>query len=150
MKRWSSGESDYVLIGTNLGIHSVSLDNGIPNMATLSNSDIGPIDEIVELDTGSGDIDLIIFGNSTAWTLTISSGDDGPELSTPVLNEAMGDILSDADAEVRDATHVPMFGRGPLLLVGTDAGLIAWNTTDGSTSIGNPWWVFDRENAEGG
>ena len=41
-----------------------------------------------------------------------------------------------------------MDGRGPLLLIGTDGGLIAWNTTDGSDSVGTPWWVFNRVNAE--
>jgi hypothetical protein len=60
----------------------------------------------------------------------------------------MADTLSAADAEINTALHVQMDGRGPLLLVGTDAGLIAWNTTDGSASAGDPWWVFDRENAE--
>ena len=65
--------------------------------------------------------------------MTLSSIDNGADLSTPILNEAMSEILSDAGAQTRDAVHVPMFGRGPLLLVGTDAGLIAWNTTDGST-----------------
>ena len=90
----------------------------------------------------------MIFGNSSAWTVTLSLSDEGADLSTPAPNDAMSEILSDADAQTRDVAHVPMFGRGPLLLVGTDAGLIAWNTTDGSTSIGGPWWVFDRENAE--
>ncbi|MBR84639.1 MAG: hypothetical protein CMA85_01675 [Euryarchaeota archaeon] len=148
MERWSPGDSDFLLIGTNAGFHFVSLDNGIPDMSTLSDSELGPINEIVEFDTGSGNLDLIIFGNSSSWTLTMSIVEDTAEISDPVFNEAMSMILSDADAEARDATHVPMFGRGPLLLVGTDAGLIAWNTTDGSTSIGEPWWVFDRENSE--
>jgi len=65
-----------------------------------------------------------------------------------VFNEVMSEMLTASETEVLTALHAPMFGRGPLLLIGTDAGLIAWNTTDGSTSVGDPWWVFDRENAE--
>ena len=148
MFRWTSGDLDYLIIGSNIGLHHVILENGLPDMGTLTESNLGPIEHISELDTGSGDLDLMVFGNSSAWTMTLSSIDNGVELSTAILNEAMSEILSDAGAQTRDAVHVPMFGRGPLLLVGTDAGLIAWNTTDGSTSIGNPWWVFDRENAE--
>ena len=148
MFRWSPGESDYLLIGSNVGLHYVTLENGLPVMDTLTESNLGPIEEISQLDTGSGDLDLMIFGNSSAWTVTLSLSDEGADLSTPVPNDAMSEILSDADAQTRDVVHVPMFGRGPLLLVGTDAGLIAWNTTDGSTSIGGPWWVFERENAE--
>ena len=148
MFRWSPGESDYLLIGSNVGLHYVALENGLPVMDTLTESNLGPIEQISQLDTGSGDLDLMIFGNSSAWTVTMSLSDEGADLSTPAPNDAMSEILSDADAQTRDVAHVPMFGRGPLLLVGTDAGLIAWNTTDGSTSIGGPWWVFDRENAE--
>ena len=58
------------------------------------------------------------------------------------------EILSDAEVSVNDAIQVPMIGRGPLLLLATDSGLVAWNTTDGITSAGNPWWVFDIEDAE--
>ena len=58
------------------------------------------------------------------------------------------EILSDAEVSVNDAIQVPMTGRGPLVLLAADSGLIAWNTTDGITSAGSPWWVFDIEDAE--
>ena len=138
MFRWSSGGSDFLLIGSSVGLHFVALENGLPVMGTLTESDLGPIEEISQLDTGSGSLDLMVFGNYSAWTVTMSLSDDGAVLSTPAPNEAMNEILSHAEAHVRDVVHVPMFGRGPLLLVGTDAGLIAWNTTDGSNSIGDP------------
>ena len=32
--------------------------------------------------------------------------------------------------------------------MGTDFGLIAWNSTDGSEDIGSPWWVFTSNNAD--
>ena len=148
MEKWSAENSEFLLLGTNLGLHTLNLDSGIPELDTLSNSDLGPIHQISTLNTGSGDLDLIAFGNSTAWTLSLSLDDGNPLSSIPQVNNPMSQILSDSGAEVSDVAHVPMFGRGPLLLVGTNAGLIAWNTTDGSTSIGEPWWVFNRDNAE--
>ena len=41
-----------------------------------------------------------------------------------------------------------MRNRIPILFVGTDSGLIAWNTTGGTESIGSPYWVFNKSNAE--
>ena len=150
MIRWSTDDSDFLIIGSNNGLHSITLDNGLPLMNSISESEIGPVDGIYPLDTGSGNLDLILFGNSSAWTTTVSEdGDfDDATVSEPILNEAMTELLTSSQAKPLSALHVPMFGRGPLLLVGTNAGLVAWNTTDGSTSIGGPWWVFDRENAE--
>jgi len=150
MIRWSPGDSDFLVMGSNLGLHSITLENGLPLMGSMSESSIGPVEGIYALDTGSGDLDLMLFGNDSAWTAIVSNLGSGADatVSEPVPNEAMTETLASFEAEVLSALHVPMFGRGPLLLVGTDAGLIAWNTTDGSTSVGDPWWVFDRENAE--
>ena len=150
MVRWSPNDSDFLIIGSNRGLHTISLENGLPQMDSMSESDLGPVESIYPLDTGSGDLDLILFGNRSTWTATVAVQGDGAEASVgeAVLSGAMTDMLVDSEADVLSAAHVPMFGRGPLLLIGTNAGLIAWNTTDGSTSIGDPWWVFDRENAE--
>ena len=151
MMRWSPSDSDFLLVGSNLGLHCITLDNGLPVMESMSESDIGPIEDIYALQTGSGDLDLILFGKGFAtWTVTVrDQGEDQDAMvGEPEYNDEMADTLSAADAEINTALHVQMDGRGPLLLVGTDAGLIAWNTTDGSASAGDPWWVFDRENAE--
>ena len=150
MIRWSPGDSDFLIIGSNLGLHSIILETGLPLMDSMSETRIGSVEGIYSLDTGSGDLDLILFGNDSAWTATVTKQGDVTEVtvSEPVFNEAMTEMLTSSKAEVITALHVPMFGRGPLLLIGTDAGLIAWNTTDGSTSVGDPWWVFNRENAE--
>ena len=150
MIRWSPGDSDFLIIGSNLGLHSIILETGLPLMDSMSEARIGPVEGIYSLDTGSGNLDLILFGNDSAWTATVSEQEDAAEATViePVFNEAMTEMLTSSETEVLTALHVPMFGRGPLLLIGTDAGLIAWNTTDGSTSVGAPWWVFDRENAE--
>ena len=51
-------------------------------------------------------------------------------------------------ASVPQHADAKIFGRPPLLFVGTDLGLIAWNSTDGTETIGLPWWIFDRSNAE--
>ena len=158
MIRWSpAGTSDFLIIGTNNGVHCVSMENGLPIMSSLSDSSIGPVVSIMELNTGSENLDLLIFGHQKAWTLSISeqgsSGDCwsggrsisvGPEFLSGPLTE----ILSDSEVSANDAIQVPVQGRGPLLLVGTNSGLIAWNTTDAVTSAGEPWWVFDLEDAE--
>ena len=99
------------------------------------------------------------FGKHSAWSLSFiqggdsdgghcSGGDNSISMTEPVPNEALNNVLGESKTSANTALHVPVSGRGPLLLVGTDAGLIAWNTTDALTSAGDPWWVFNEENAE--
>ena len=57
-------------------------------------------------------------------------------------------LLEDAKATVKSIAQAKIFGRTPILLVGTDFGLIAWNSTDASEDIGSPWWVFTSNNAD--
>ena len=86
----------------------------------------------------------MIFSGHDAWITTIS----GTSISAPLYVDSLSNLLGNNAAMVNTALHVDMDGRGPLLLIGTDGGLIAWNTTDGSDSVGEPWWIFNRENAE--
>ena len=53
MFRWTSGDLDYLIIGSNIGLHHVILENGLPDMGTLTESNLGPIEHISELDTGA-------------------------------------------------------------------------------------------------
>ena len=158
MIRWSSSEtSDFMIIGTNQGVHCISMENGLPIMSSVSESKIGRVINMLELNTGGDNLDLLIFGENKAWTLSFSdqgingdcwSGGQSIAISSLAPNTELTEILSDAEVSVNDAIQVPMTGRGPLVLLATDSGLIAWNTTDGITSAGSPWWVFDIEDAE--
>ena len=151
MIRWSSSEtSDFMIIGTNQGVHCISMENGLPIMSSVSESKIGRVINMLELNTGGDNLDLLIFGENKAWTLSFSdqgingdcwSGGQSIAISSLAPNTELTEILSDAEVSVNDAIQVPMTGRGPLVLLATDSGLIAWNTTDGITSAGSPWWL---------
>ena len=159
MMRWTVGDSQFMIVGTNSGIHCLSMDSGLPVISSLSDSNIGSVHSILKLETGSNDLDLLAFGKNSAWSLSfIQDGDsdnghclgDGSSISItePVPILALYEVFEEAKTSANTAIHVPVSGRGPLLLIGTDYGLIAWNTTDTLTSAGDPWWVFDQENAE--
>ncbi len=99
---------------------------------------------MVVLNTGSGNLDLMLFSGQDVWSTSIS----GKTIDSVIYLDTISEILSVNAANVNTALHMEMSGRGPLLLIGTEGGLIAWNTTDGTDSVGSPWWVFDRENSE--
>ena len=152
MMRWNPSSEDYLILGTNHGIHSLILENGLPQMDTLSASNIGPVQVIEPLQTGSGDLDLILLGHgSNAWRMTISepsSGTGNPDFSEVIAIEELTQMLDIVGASFTEVIHVPMSGRGPMLIVGTDSGMIRWDTTDGTSSIGQPFWIYTTEDAE--
>ena len=152
MMRWNPSSEDYLILGTNHGIHSLILENGLPQMDTLSESNIGPVKVIEPLQTGSGDLDLILLGHgSNAWRMTISepsSGTGNPDFSEVIAIEELTQMLDIVGASFTEVIHVPMSGRGPMLIVGTDSGMIRWDTTDGTSSIGQPFWIYTTEDAE--
>ena len=152
MERFSLGQNDMILLGTNNGLHSLMLENGLPIMDTLTESELGPVKIIHKMQTGSGDIDLIIVGNQyQVWTTTISESSiigNTPQIQEPEIIEDLYQILSNSEASVTATLHFELPGRGPMLLIGTDSGLIRWDTGDAKTSVGDPFWVYTSENAE--
>ena len=150
MIKWSKNGDDYLVMLTNSGITVVEMENGIPqfDLSSFGDSDfsysIASLTEIAVLNTGSSNLDVMLFSGQDAWTTSIS----GPSMTPPVYLESISNLLLNNAADVNTALHMDVDGRGPLLLIGTDGGLVAWNTTDGSDSVGEPWWVFNRENAE--
>ncbi len=152
MIRWNPSSEDYLILGTNHGIHSLILENGLPQMDTLSDSNLGSIRVIERLETGSGDLDLILLGHgSNAWRVTISepsSGFGNPDFSEVIAIQELTEMLNPVGASFTEVIHVPMPGRGPMLIVGTDSGMIRWDTTDGTSSIGEPFWIYTTEDAE--
>ena len=152
MIRWNPSSEDYLILGTNHGIHSLILENGLPQMDTLSDSNLGSIQVIEHLETGSGDLDLILLGHgSNVWRITISepsSGSGNPDFSEAIAIQELTEMLDPVGASFTEVIHVPMPGRGPMLIVGTDSGMIRWDTTDGTSSIGEPFWIYTTEDAE--
>ena len=150
MMDWSNDDGDYLILLTNQGISIAEMQNGVPQIDSTTFEDsessvsVGSINEMVVLSTGSGSLDLMLFSGQDVWTASIS----GQSINSLIYLESTSEILSNNAANVNTALHMEMDGRGPLLLIGTDGGLMAWNTTDGSDSVGTPWWVFNRENAE--
>ena len=129
MIRWSSSEtSDFMIIGTNQGF-IVSMENGLPIMSSVSESKIGRVINMLELNTGgtiwiclsSGKIrhghQFLRSGiNGDCW-----SGGQSIAISSLAPNTELTEILSDAEVSVNDAIQVPMTGRGPLVLLATDS-----------------------------
>mgnify|MGYP000229031396 CR=1 FL=1 len=150
MMKWSNNNGDYLVMSTNYGVSVIEIQNGIPLIESFSigadesSVSISSVNEMVVLNTGSSNLDLMIFSNQDVWTISIAD----LSISTPVHLDSISELLVNNAAKVNTALHMEMDGRGPLLLIGTDGGLVAWNTTDGSDSTGNPWWVFNRENSE--
>ena len=62
--------------------------------------------------------------------------------------EVLEQTLRSRNATGSISLHVDRPGDTPLLLVGTDAGLIRWTTNDLSDTFGSPIWVYTRDNAE--
>ena len=152
MIRWTTGTSDIILIGTNHGIHSITMNNGLPVMDSMTNSDIGAVKSIIKMETGSGNLDLLLLGNgANVWMTSVTpSTQDGhpPSFSSIELVSPLIELLSESSASLTTGIHIEMSGRGPMLLVGTDSGLIRWDTIDGTTSAGSPFWIYTTEDAE--
>ena len=92
---------------------------------------------------------LLVFGKGGKAHTTRVNLDQG-EISIENLGdvEPLEQILRSKNATGSISLHVDRPGDTPLLLVGTDAGLIRWTTNDLSDTFGSPIWVYTRENAE--
>ena len=143
------GESEFLLLGTNLGIHLVRLIDGVPIMGSMISYEIGMISNILELISDSDDLIVMFIGEERAWRSTIFADNSASTpFSEPEEVNAISELISESNATILSTGHASIEGRVPLILFGTDSGLIAWNTSDASGSMGDPWWVFDKKNAE--
>ena len=146
MIKTSVGETDLLLLGSNIGFHTIEIESGLPNMDSLKSSEIGHVSVVYPLESESFDKQILILGDGEAWKTQISEDKDN-QLEVSRL-DSLSSLLSKSNASATSAAHAKIFGRSPLLLIGTDFGLIGWNSTDGSNDIGDPWWIFTRNNAE--
>ncbi len=149
MIRQYLGDSDFLLIGTNSGIHLVEMENGLPVMASIHSSEIGQVTDILPLKSYSDSLEMLLLGGSGAWRLVIDNDDDWSSNPMEIEKiESLSTMLEESNATAISSGHIEMPGRTPLVMIGTDSGLIAWNTTDGTESIGLPWWIFDQFSSE--
>jgi len=149
METVAIGNDEFLILGTNIGIHYIRLVDGIPNMDSIISHEIGYVSNIAELTSDSDDSSVVFLGEQMAWKSNLFADDPlNPQFSEPEELGGLSEMISDGNATALSIGHASIEGRIPLLLIGTDVGLIAWNTTDGSLSMGEPWWVFNRFNAE--
>ncbi len=141
------GNAESLLLGSNIGFHTIPMENGLPLIDEISTQAIGEITVLLPLQSQSDSRPLLLFGGDSAWRTVLQEDNDLQNLNLENV-ETLSSLLSSSNATVKSAAHAKIFGRPPLLFVGTDLGLIAWNSTDGTEAIGLPWWIFDRSNAE--
>ena len=116
MVRWSpGGNSDFLVIGTNLGVHCISMENGLPIMSSLSESEIGHVVSMMELDTGSDNLDLMVFGHQKAWTVSVSdegsggdcwSGGRSVSVGQEILSSPLTEALSESEVSALSLIHI--------------------------------------------
>ena len=134
------GDSDTLVVATNVGIHTIPLENGLPLMEAKETREIGSINVIMPLNSESSQIDFLFMGGENVWRSRLAQDtlrkfrDNIPR--NPLVN------APESNATVLSAGHATVLGRTPLLLIGTDIGLIGWNTTDGQEDSSRPWWIF--------
>ena len=145
--RNSVGGLDFLLLGSNIGFHSIIMENGIPMMESMTSSEIGDISVIFPIESESTDLGVLLIGEK-AWKVTFSGEQSTLIQSQISAIDSLFSLLEDSKATVKSVAQAKIFGRTPILLVGTDFGLIAWNSTDASEDIGSPWWVFTSNNAD--
>ena len=141
------GDSDTLILATNVGIHTIPLENGLPLMEAMGTREIGSISVILPLNSESSEIDFLFMGGENVWKARLAQ--DAPLANSEItFLETLSLMLSESNASVLSAGHANVFGRTPLLLLGTDFGLIGWNTTDGQEESSSPWWIFNGITAE--
>ncbi len=149
IKKYEIADFSYLFIGTNTGLQTLKMINGLPSIESTYEFDLGPITEISKLETQSGNLDLLIGGNENIWKISLYEGFENTHFTdNSQFVSPLSEMLSESNVSVTAISHVEMYSRIPLLFIGTSSGLMAWNTTDGSTAIGDPWWIFNRSNAE--
>ncbi len=144
----SLGDSEYLFLGSNLGLHIIKLVNGLPSEESFFNFEIGEVTEILELKNSEDMISLLLMGNSLAWTFSLDRNFSYDSATPPQPVQQISENLIEFNASVTSAVHAGFQERIPLLLIGTDKGLLAWNSSDGIESNNDPWWIFNTSNAE--
>ena len=146
MMLWSSEGRSYAVLATNRGVETMRLTDGrLPDHSTLQTLGFGSVSRLMPLATGGQSLSLLCAGaEGEAWRVTIETGG---EVLDGVGIDPLKAMLDDANATILDAAHVTIPGRPQTLYIATDAGLVAWNTSDLGTGD-EPFWLIDVEGAE--
>ena len=62
MERNSAGGLDFLLLGSNIGFHTIIMENGIPIMESMTTNEIGEISVIYPIESESIDLGVILIG----------------------------------------------------------------------------------------
>ena len=138
-----------LVLTSNFGIGAFQLTQGGLNLESSFFLQSDPILSANPLSTSMGPGALLVFGKGGKAHTTRVNFDQGEiSIENLVDVEPLEQILRSKNATGSISLHVDRPGDTPLLLVGTDAGLIRWTTNDLSDTFGSPIWVYTRENAE--
>jgi hypothetical protein len=144
---WDAGSSDGVLVlATTSGLMTIGLDQDGLMSAVIDELDGAALDQIIPLQTGSGDLDMLGVGAAqSAFTFNIDAeGRLGSTDAVPQLTEA---LQEQENTSVADLVHVVLPSDGARLFVATNRGLLMANSTDFSGGFETSW-IFDVTNAE--
>lgn len=138
-----------LVLTSNLGIGAFQLTQEGLNLDSSIFLQSDPILSANPLSTSMGPGALLIFGKDGNVHTTRVNVDQGAiSIENPTTVEVLEQTLRSRNATGSISLHVDRPGDTPLLLVGTDAGLIRWTTNDLSDTFGSPIWVYTRDNAE--
>ena len=148
MLLWSDqGGEQRLILATNRGIEIWTLDgNGfLDQNAGLTGVEMEPVNGLYQLDTGSGNLDLLISGDgSQAWTLTIDGSGQITDLREA---ETLIEVLEIENATIQAVAHTSVNGGAKKLYVGTDHGFLVASTED-VTGDYPALWIFNESDAE--
>ncbi|MEC9090320.1 MAG: hypothetical protein VYC11_03010, partial [Candidatus Thermoplasmatota archaeon] len=146
MYHWpSGGENGILVLTTSVGLQSIALlEDGLLS-GVIDELVTGEMHLTIPLDTGSGDLDMIGFGESqNVWKYSVDSeGRIGSVESVAPLTNA---LQQEENATVNAAVHVVLPSDGPRLFIGTNRGLVMANSSDLSGGFPTSW-IFDTSNA---
>ena len=144
-----SDDSNALVLSSNFGIGAFPLTEDGLNLDSSFFLEFDPILSVNPTSASMGPGALLLLGNQGgAHTTRINSDQGRLTIESPTAVEALEQILSSRNATGTVSLHLDRPGDTPLLLVGTDSGLIRWITNDLSETFGSPLWVYTEENAE--
>ena len=147
MYHWSSGGEDGILVlTTSVGIQSIALDDEGHITGIVDELSTEAIHLSVPLDTGSGNLDMVGFGESqNTWKYSIDS--QGLIGSVDSVAPLINALQQQENTTVMAAVHVILPSDGPRLFIGTNRGLVMANSSDLTGGFPTSW-IFDTSNAE--
>ena len=95
LERNSVGGLDFLLLGSNIGFHSIIMENGIPMMESMTTNEIGEISVIYPIESESIDLGILLIGEEV-WKVTFSAEQSTLIQSVISAIESLFSLLEDA------------------------------------------------------